>query len=109
MGTPIRDVVLLSSAARKDSATARAELPSILLEALDDSLRDRHEVFAKAIDVGLASRLLFFRAHLSHRMRSRETKRRRYGNPRRIPHLNVPSLVAKAGRPILGDFMTPTM
>jgi hypothetical protein len=81
---------------RKDSAAGWAKPAFVLLQAGDDLIRDRYEIFAQAIDVGLASRLLFLRAWFGHRTRSRETKRRRYGNPRRIPHSLTPLMIGES-------------
>jgi hypothetical protein len=77
----------------KDFAAGRAKLALVLLQAGDDLLRDRYEIFAKAIDVGLASCLLILCAWFGHRIRRRETKRCRYGNPRRIPHYQTPLMI----------------
>jgi hypothetical protein len=77
--------------ALKDFAAGGAKLVLVLLQARDDPIRDRYEIFAKAINVGLASCLLILCAWFGHRIRCRETKRCRHGNPRRIPHHQIPS------------------
>ncbi|MGC2397582.1 MAG: hypothetical protein WA579_16480 [Rhodomicrobium sp.] len=89
---PIRDVVQSISAV-KDFAASGAKLALVLLQAGDDLFRNRYKVFAKAKDVRLAGRLLLLRARFGHRTRSRKTKRRRYGNPRRIPHYQTPLMI----------------
>jgi hypothetical protein len=86
-------VVQTILAVRKDFAAGGAKLALVLLQAGDDPFRNRYEVFAKTINVGFARCLLFLRAWFGHRTRSRETKRRRYGNPRRIPHYQTPLMI----------------
>ncbi len=78
-------------AARKNFPAGGAKPAFVLLQAGDDLVRDRYEVFAKAIHVRLAGCLLILRARFGHGIRSRETERCRYGHPCRIPHHQIPS------------------
>ena len=80
----------------KDLTAGGAKLAHVLLQARIDFPAIRYKLLAEAIHVGLASRLLLLRAFLGHRMHSRETKHRRYSNPRRIPHCEIP-LVSDEG------------
>jgi hypothetical protein len=73
-----------------DLTAGGAEPAHILLQAGVDLPAIRHKLFAEAIHVGLASRLLLLRALLGYRIRSRETKRCRYRNARSIPHSEIP-------------------
>jgi hypothetical protein len=77
----------------KDLAAGGAKLALVLLQAGHDPVRDWYKILAKAIHVRLASCLLVLCAWLSHRIRSRETKRCCNGNPRRIPHYQTPLMI----------------
>jgi hypothetical protein len=90
MGARLSAVLAFLLVLGNDLTAGRAKLAHILLQAGVDLPTIRHKLFAEAIHVGLASRLLLLRAFLGYRIRSRETKHRRYRNARSIPHLKSP-------------------